>query len=124
MAFMTKVLFVDDDEVTQFLYKRMAKNSAVEAFYAANGEEALSQLAASKPDLIFLDLNMPVLGGEGFLKQVKGQENLPEIFVMLGTSLNANNEMADKGYPITDFIRKPLNADILKDLLTKFNNKG
>jgi len=114
---MTKVLFVDDDEVTQFLYKRMAKNAAIEAFYATNGEEAIAQLEAVKPDLIFLDLNMPVLGGEGFLKLVKDRTNLPKIFIMLGTSLTANNQMADKGYPITDFIRKPLNKDILASLL-------
>lgn len=120
---MAKVLFVDDDEVTLFLYKRMAKTLQLTAQYATNGKEALEQFESFKPDCVFLDLNMPVMGGEAMLESLKGKTDLPDIYVMLGTRLHAHNELANKGLPITDYIRKPLSADAVKEVLSKLNNK-
>ena len=77
------VLLVEDDRITNFLNERLLRklNITESIKVATNGEEALQYLEKTEasgkplPDLIFLDINMPVMDGLEFLQEV--QQNFP-----------------------------------------------
>ena len=60
---MKKILIVEDDESQRILYHDELSEAGYEVMLAANGREALNQLDRDKPDLIILDIVMPVMDG-------------------------------------------------------------
>lgn len=60
---MKKILVVEDDESQRILYHDELSEAGYEVVLAANGREALNQLDRDKPDLIILDIVMPVMNG-------------------------------------------------------------
>ncbi len=63
---LTRVLIVDDDTALSYAVQLALKLEACEVLLAANGEEALHVLSGWSPDLILLDLQMPVMDGRTF----------------------------------------------------------
>ncbi len=77
---MKKILVVDDEESIRFLYKEELEEEGYIVECAMNGEEALQKLSAFKPDLVSLDIKMPVMDGIEALKRIREKErNLPII---------------------------------------------
>ena len=60
---MKKILLVEDDESQRILYQDELAEAGYEVILAANGREALKKLETAKPDLIILDIVMPVMDG-------------------------------------------------------------
>ncbi len=71
---MKKILVVDDEESIRFLYKEELEEEGYIVECATNGEEALRKLPIFKPDLISLDIKMPVMGGIEALKRIRETE--------------------------------------------------
>lgn len=114
------VLFVDDDEVTLFLYQMLVKNfPGMQPFYAKDGQEAINLLKSGQAiDVVFTDLNMPVLDGFALLSE---HDRLPihqqaqGIFVMLGTSISDDKKSQVLQYAsVKDALPKPLTVDLFK----------
>jgi CheY-like chemotaxis protein len=77
---MKKILIVDDEESIRFLYKEELEEEGYIVECAKNGEEALEKLIVFKPDLISLDIKMPVMDGIEALKRIREKErHLPII---------------------------------------------
>jgi CheY-like chemotaxis protein len=77
---MKKILIVDDEESIRFLYKEELEEEGYMVECAKNGEEALEKLILFKPDLISLDIKMPVMDGIEALKRIREKErHLPII---------------------------------------------
>jgi CheY-like chemotaxis protein len=77
---MKKILIVDDEESIRFLYKEELEEEGYTVECAKNGEEALEKLILFKPDLISLDIKMPVMDGIEALKRIREKErHLPII---------------------------------------------
>lgn len=132
MSVLTSVLLVDDDSTTNFLNKLLLTQMAVagQVLVAENGEQALRTLAqtcqesagAACPRLIFLDMNMPVLNGLGFLEayaQLPLAQQPAIIIVMLTTSLHPQDLARAQTFPIADFLDKPLTRDKVTAVLRK-----
>jgi CheY-like chemotaxis protein len=68
---MLKILIVDDDPLMQMLYKGAAVSAGYELLTAGNGIEALMVMAESPPDLIFMDVIMPVMDGLTALREMR-----------------------------------------------------
>jgi CheY-like chemotaxis protein len=71
---MKKILVVDDEESIRFLYKEELEEEGYIVECATNGEEALKKLSIFKPDLISLDIKMPVMDGIEALKRIRETE--------------------------------------------------
>lgn len=86
MAF--KLMSVDDSRTIRRIVSSYAKDLApeVEIIEAANGQEALDRCAESIPDLIILDVNMPVMNGEECLEKLRSQEETKNIPVVMLTT--------------------------------------
>jgi two-component system response regulator (stage 0 sporulation protein F) len=77
---MKKILIVDDEENIRFLYKTELEEEGFSVDLAQNGKEALEKLPLFRPDLITLDIKMPVMDGIETLKRIREVErNLPVI---------------------------------------------
>ncbi|TXC77042.1 response regulator [Luteibaculum oceani] len=113
-----KVFFVDDDEVTLFLYKRIARKLGVEGVFCENGQQLLDQLKEVSSGLIVLDINMPVLNGIQVVEFLKENNLMHDytVLAMLGSaSMDKKTVLKDLG--VTHFSEKPLKASYLQELL-------
>ncbi len=79
-----KVLVVDDEESLRILYKKELEREGYEVLTASNGNEALLRLQEGKPDLVVLDIIMPVMNGMAALGPILGSDR--KIPVILHTS--------------------------------------
>jgi CheY-like chemotaxis protein len=99
---MKTVFLIDDDSDDREIFEEslLSLDTAVKYEEAKNGAEAferLNSVAFQKPDLIFLDLNMPVMDGRQFLKHIKQDENFKDIPVIIYST--SSNE-ADKTFAL------------------------
>ena len=123
------VLLIDDDKVTNFYNKRVVSklDNFEEVNAVTNGQMALDYLNDSKnglckkPDLIFLDINMPAMDGWEFIEEYK---KLDTTFtssikiVMLTTSNNPDDYKRSLTIEsVDDYINKPLSTDLLSNLV-------
>lgn len=106
------ILLIDDDADDQLLFNDAIHlvDSTIRFDWADNGQHALNKLRATKllPDLLFLDLNMPVVNGFEFLSQIKRDPELQNIpVVAFTTSKNPIDAMRARQLGADAFLTKP-----------------
>ncbi|NKE72600.1 response regulator [Candidatus Manganitrophus noduliformans] len=89
-----KVLIVDDTEFYQKAYQNKLLSAGYITSVANNGVEALKALTTDKPDLILLDLMMPIMDGFKVLQTVKANPNLQSIPVIVFSAKGASEEIS------------------------------
>jgi CheY-like chemotaxis protein len=89
-----KILFVDDTEMFQNIYKSKLSSEGYVVKTASNGVEALKCLAEEKPDLILLDLVMPVMDGFKVLSALKEKPEFASIPVIVFSSRGQPDEIS------------------------------
>lgn len=117
------ILIVDDSKPSQFLTKHVIKkfDPSIEITTALNGEEALLMLEEfeTPPDVIFLDINMPVMNGHEFLEAYTQKTIQAEAVVMLTSSDQASDKDRCLQYDIVKkYVEKPLGLEHLNELLS------
>jgi CheY-like chemotaxis protein len=125
------VLLVDDDNINNFINERLIKKLelANNVNIASNGEEALLFLKenltnqdSSIPQLILLDINMPVMDGFEFLKEYEklsfpNKNNI--VITMLTTSTNPGDMEKFNNSGVSSYVNKPLTEPKLLDIMKK-----
>ncbi|MCB0281025.1 MAG: response regulator [Calditrichae bacterium] len=118
---MNQVLIVDDSSMARTLIKRSLEICGfenMEISEAPNGKEALDIMKNKPFDLVFTDLNMPVLDGEGLLKRIKSSPKLNHIpVVIISSKTNSATErklIADHAQAV---LSKPLSIPELNSVL-------
>ncbi len=86
-----KILYIEDEVIFHKIYGDSLKEAGFELTMCKNGEEALEAFNKGSYDLIIVDLIMPIMGGELFLKSLKGKK--PKIIVL--TTLTGNTDKMD-----------------------------
>ena len=85
---MPKILVVEDEIMLSNLYKELLEMKGFMVDISGNGQEGLDYLQDSRPDLILLDINMPEVDGEAFLAEIKSDDKLKRIPVILITGVS------------------------------------
>lgn len=108
---MERVLVVEDNEEIAALLDFKLKHSGYEVSNAENGKLGLESVRANPPDLIILDVMMPVMNGLEMLKVLKSDEDLRWIPVIILTALSNEWEIVE-GLELgaDDYITKPFKA--------------
>ena len=104
------ILIADDDVDIRDILKDTLKSLGGTIVTAANGEECLDRVEASGPDLILLDIEMPIMNGLDVLKALKQRGNNAAVIMITayGTIERAVQAMKEGAY---DFITKPFDLD-------------
>ncbi len=102
------VLVVDDSSAMRKILKRILQESNLRVIEAANGQEALAYCAIDRPDLILLDIDMPVMDGLETLSAISVDPEFENIPVLMLTAHTSGPEVA-KAIEIgaQDYLRKP-----------------
>jgi CheY-like chemotaxis protein len=125
---MKNVLLVDDDKIFNFLSeKTLQRMGAVNEIHSAlNGKEAIDLLndyfqgSRAMPDIIFLDLNMPIMDGFGFIEAFR-KLNIPnkeKVRIVIVTSSQDPKDMERaRGMGIQHYLTKPITEEKLRTAL-------
>lgn len=103
-----KILVVDDEAFIQRSLQFVLKKTGHKIIMAANGEEALEKAKAEKPDLIFLDIMMPKKDGFEVCKELKEDDELKNIHIIMLTGKGRDQDR-QKGLELgaNEFLTKP-----------------
>ena len=113
-----RTLIVDDSSVMRKIVERSLRQAGldlVEVYEAGNGAEALNVLGQHQVDLILSDINMPVMDGLEFVKQVQATSASKAPVVMITTEGSESNVMQAISLGAKGYIRKPFTADQVKE---------
>lgn len=121
------LLYVDDDPDDILLFDEALRlmGSTYSCIPAANGEEALCILNILTPDIIFLDVNMPITNGQKTLQAIRRDPRLNSIPVcMLSTTSNQDEIKLFKQLGAIEFIIKQNDFNSFCDALSEFLNSS
>lgn len=133
MAKFNNVLLIEDDSITVMVCERIIVMTgfALEVKSLPNGREGISYLEqllqnqSTLPEIIFLDINMPVMNGWQFLQeleQIKDQfSTLPNIYILSSTVDPEDYKRAEAFTTVKSFISKPLTRDHLQQIANTSN---
>jgi CheY-like chemotaxis protein len=108
---MHSVMVVDDDEDIRALLQELLEDDGYRVVSAEHGAVALDALrAGERPCLMLVDLLMPVMDGIELIEQVRGDEKLAQIPVVVVSAASAVDP--PQGTPI---LRKPVSSDVILD---------
>jgi CheY-like chemotaxis protein len=104
-----RVLVVDDDASIRELLSTVLEDDGYEVVSAVNGEDALAVCARWRPDVIVLDLMMPIMDGWTFAKRLRERDDIPIVVLSAANDL----ERHAKSVGATEVIGKPFDLDQL-----------
>lgn len=109
-----KILIVDDDESMVKSLKRILKLYGYECTPAYSAPDGLKQAVQVNPDLILLDMNMPLMSGFGFLTEIKNSAKLSHIPIVVLSGENDNDTVQEAmnrgaiGYLVKNYLENDL----------------
>lgn len=115
-----RVLVVDDSPILRLSIRRAVTQAGVEnenIFEAGNGREALDFLRDNTVDLILLDLNMPVMDGETFMRVLSTDESRRDVMVVVVSTESNQKRLAQlEGLGVRGYLHKPFEPEELCEL--------
>ncbi len=116
---MTKILIADDNQPSRELLRAVLKRCCDQVIEACNGQEALDKITDAMPDLVLLDLEMPLLDGIAVLHRLRRDPRFVALPVMAVTA-NAMRGMREKvlAQGFDGYVSKPIEAAALRDQVT------
>lgn len=116
---MIKILIVDDSRTSRKILKGILENAGYEVIgEATNGQEGYDRYVELKPDVVTMDITMPVLDGIEALKKIKGE--YPDAKVVMVTAAGQKTKMVEAVQNgANDFVSKPFEPEQLKAIIDK-----
>lgn len=115
-----KALVVDDNEQNREVLSKILTSAGIEVLTAVNGEQALERVRLQSPDIIFMDLRMPVMNGFQALEIIKkdfGSQNIKTVAISASAFEHQRKSTLSKGFD--DFIPKPFHIEDIFNCLVK-----
>lgn len=88
------ILIVEDEKVLQDVYKLVLTSKGYTVHTANNGAEGLTQLATKKPNVVLLDIFMPVMDGKEFMRNID-TDDYPDTKIIVYTNLSDNDTQTE-----------------------------
>jgi CheY-like chemotaxis protein len=119
-----KVFLIDDDKINNYISESIIKKSGITDTVKVylNGQEALEAIESNNenPDLILIDVNMPIMDGIEFLEQYGNERKDQSIIYLMHTSpLTAEQSNRLKNLPVKGSLLKPLTTEKLQTIVEK-----
>ena len=104
---MALIMIVDDEVIVRQLFERVLQGQGHEVVVASNGREALTLMQMRLPDLVMLDLTMPVMDGTSFLRSMRRRPEWKDVPVIVISGVVDRHEVIRvKQLGISDYILK------------------
>ncbi len=115
-----KIILIAEDVVTNYLYLESAiKPFNVTIIWAKNGKEAIDLTEKEKPDLVLMDIQMPVMDGNEAMHGIKKINKKIPVIAQTAYAMEGDlRKIKEEGYD--DFIIKPINLDKLYGIINRF----
>lgn len=112
-----RILLIDDSSIVRKMLQKTLVLSGIElsgVYEASNGKEGLEVLNKEWVDLVFLDINMPVMNGMEFMRELRKDDTMKNTPVVV-VSTEGSKERRDEldSLDIKAFIRKPVTPEVL-----------
>ncbi len=118
-----KIIIAEDDTVLRDLYLRKFKTDIYDIRTASNGQEALDLVAKDKPDLMLLDINMPVMDGFGVLEKLPRASRSFPVIMLTNFDDQANRDRG-KALGVDDyFVKKDMTIKSLVEMVERLLQK-
>ena len=122
---MPKLLYVEDNEMNRDMLSRRLQRRGFEVLIAADGEQGVSLAAAERPDLILMDMNLPILDGWEATRRLKASPDTQRIPII---GLTAHAMVADRDKCLEagcdDYDTKPVELTRLLDKIERLLGPG
>lgn len=112
---MSKILIVDDDPSILEALGALLRDR-YEVLVASNGEEAVDRVSSAPVDLVVLDMLMPLLEGEGVLREIRGRGLRIPVIV---ASARDDRLVNFRALGADDFIQKPFDVRVLEEKIDR-----
>ena len=117
---MARILVVDDSAVVRRMLGLVLGDAGHEVSFAVDGQDGLETARAARPDLIISDLEMPVMDGIAFVRELKDQDiPSPIPVIMLTASGETDLHRAASDIGVDGFATKPVRSTEVMDLVQK-----
>ncbi|MFV1528214.1 MULTISPECIES: response regulator [unclassified Phaeobacter] len=123
-----KLLLAEDNRTNQLVVSRMLKAAPIEVLIAANGEEAVTMFAEHQPDIVLMDMMMPVKDGIDATAEIRqlereqGMRRCPVVALTANALQSHREECLAAG--MDDFLSKPINKKALLGAVSKWVECG
>jgi CheY-like chemotaxis protein len=105
-----RVLVAEDDRITQELYNSFLAEEIFERYFAENGEEALDAYRTWQPEVIILDLMLPVVSGYSVLKEIREDLGDKETPILISSRLSMKEDILSCAkLGVEGYLAKPIN---------------
>jgi CheY-like chemotaxis protein len=115
---MTRILIAEDNAINRELFRELLEARGYDVTEACDGREALQMVEQTQPDLLLLDIGMPVLDGFAVVRAIRENPrlaNLP-VLAVTGVSMQGDRErILSSGF--NGYLSKPINAKLLAEEL-------
>jgi two-component system nitrate/nitrite response regulator NarL len=118
---MKKIMLVDDVDISNYIMKKLISkvSSEVDIYEFTLPEIAFSEIKSINPDLIFLDLNMPVMNGWEFLDRMNETNTANKVYILTSSPNETDINRSKKYTNVEAFLIKPMNITVLDNLLNE-----
>jgi len=122
---MLRILYVEDNEDNVYMLRRRLAKHGYEMIVAGDGAEGVATAQREKPDLILMDLSLPVLSGWDAARQLKDspETNTIPIIALSAHALDGEREKA-LAAGCDDFETKPVDLARLLEKMARFKGRG
>jgi CheY-like chemotaxis protein len=117
---MKKILIAEDNPVNRELLRELLEMQDYEVFEACNGQEALDMIEQLRPDLLILDLGMPVLDGFGAIRKIRADPAFAGLPVLAATAYAMRRDREktlEAGFD--GYVSKPIQPAALKQEIAR-----
>jgi CheY-like chemotaxis protein len=116
---MPEILVVEDDEAIRGLVSEVLRDDGYDVSEAANGVEALAYVGGHRPDLIVLDLMMPVMDGWAFVEACRRNQSCRQVPIVVTSASHDLPRTAERlrAYGVRTCLAKPFDVDGLLALV-------
>jgi two-component system cell cycle response regulator DivK len=120
-----KILVADDNRVSRELIREVLEDSSQKVLEAENGEQALEKIISETPDLVLLDIQMPIFDGYEVLRRVRSDPRLGSLPIIALTAY-AMKQDCEKALALgfTAYITKPIDAAALRIRIKQILHPG
>ncbi|MDQ3755952.1 MAG: response regulator [Acidobacteriota bacterium] len=114
------VLVVEDFEDNRFMMRRLLEMSGYRVVEAVNGQEAIEAAQREHPDLILMDLSLPLLDGLSATRRIRAQPNLRQVPIIAVSAHDTTDFHAEAlAAGCNEYVTKPIDFDELEELLKR-----